>query len=83
MCGDQYIINCFTRSFGETLVLYTNEKGVEKSINVAFTSLNIINHFIEIGKGRCDFLYDDMVELNQEMQKVLERIECKVNYATP
>jgi len=82
MCGKQYVVNCFTCGFGETLILYTNEESIEKSINVAFTSLNIINHFIEISKGRCDFVYDDMVELNQEMRKILERIECKGNYVT-
>jgi len=81
MYGKQYMVNCFSRGFGVTLILYTDDEGLEKSINVAFTSLNIVNHFIEISKGRCDFLYDDMVSLNQEMQKISERIECKHNCA--
>jgi len=80
MCGKQYVVNCFTRSFGVDLILYTDDEGLEKSINVAFTSLNIVNHFIEISNGRCDFLYDDMVELSREMQKISSRIECKLNY---
>ena len=79
MCGKQYVVNCFTRSFGIGLILYTDDEGLEKSINVAFTSLNIVNHFIEISNGRCDFLYDDMVELNREIQKISSRIECKHN----
>jgi len=81
MCGKQYVVNCFTRSFGVSLILYTDDEGLEKSINVAFTSLNIVNHFIKISNGRCDFLYDDMVALSQEMQKISGRIECKHNCA--
>jgi hypothetical protein len=83
MCGKQYVVNCFARGFGVTLILYTDDEGLEKSINVAFTSLNIVNHFIEISNGRCDFLYDDMVELNQEMQKISDRIECIAPYCNP
>ena len=79
MCGKQYAVNCFTRSFGVDLILYADDEGLEKSINVAFTSLNIVNHFIEISNGRCDFLYDDMVELSLEMQKISSRIDCKHN----
>jgi len=81
MCGKQYVVNCFTRSFGVVLIMYTDDEGLEKSINVAFTSLNIVNHFVEISNGRCDFLYDDIVELRQEMQKIADRIECKHNCA--
>ena len=64
-----------------TLVLYTDDEGLEKSMNVAFTSMNIINPFTEIGKGRCDFQYDDMLLLGEEMRKISGSLECKPNCA--
>jgi hypothetical protein len=77
--GKCYAINSFSRSFGVTLVMYVNDDGLEKSMNVTFTSLNIINPFIEINKGRCNFLYDDMRALEGEMKKALDRLECQPN----
>jgi hypothetical protein len=61
--------------------MYTDDEGLEKSINVAFTSLNIINHFVEISNGQCDFLYEDMLSLDEELRRVTDRIECKPNCA--
>ena len=63
------------------LALYTDEEGLEKSINVTFTSMNIINPFTEISNGRCDFQYEDMLLLAEEIQKVSNRVECKPNCA--
>ena len=60
-------------------MLYSNEDDIEKSINVAFTSMHIINPFIEISKGRCSFLYEDMLQLAEELSKVSDRVECKPN----
>ena len=56
--------------------MYTDDEGLEKSMNIKFTSLHIINPFIEINKGRCDFLYDDIIMLTEEAQKILARIKC-------
>ena len=77
--GKEYTVNNFTKSFGVTLVLYTDDEGLEKSMNVAFTSMNIINPFAEISKGRCDFRYDDMLLLEDEMQKISGSLKCKPN----
>ena len=79
--GKEYTVNNFTKSFGVTLVLYTDDEGLEKSMNVAFTSMNIINPFAEISKGRCDFQYDDMLLLGEDMRKISDRLECKLNCA--
>ena len=70
------MINSFTKSFGNALVMYTDENGIEKSINVSFTSLNIINPFIEINRERCDFLYEDMLTLSEETKRIANRIKC-------
>ena len=79
--GKEYTVNNFTKSFGVILALYTDEEGLEKSISVAFTSMSKINPFTEISNGRCDFQYDDMLLLAEEIQKVSTRIECKSNCA--
>ena len=63
--------------------MYTDDEGLEKSINVAFTSMNIINPFVEISKGRCDFQYNDMLKLGEEMRKISDRLKCKPNCAIP
>jgi len=44
-------------------VQYTDDNGLEKSININFTSLSIINPFLEINNNRCDFTFDDLLEL--------------------
>ena len=64
-----------------TLVLYTDDEGLEKSMSVAFTSMNIINPFTEISKGRCDFRYDDMLQLGEETRKISDSLKCKPNCA--
>jgi hypothetical protein len=61
--------------------MYSDDNGLEKSINVAFTSLNIINPFIEINNSRCDFVYEDLMALYEEMIKVSDRVKCKLNCA--
>ena len=74
--GNRYGINNFSKSFGVTLIQYTDDDCLEKSINVAFTSLNIINPFVLINKGRCDFLFTDLLVLSEELLRISERIKC-------
>jgi hypothetical protein len=64
----------FSKSFGVPLVQYTDESGLEKSINIAFTSLNIISPFISINNGKCDFLFDDLLELVREIDLIKQRL---------
>jgi hypothetical protein len=68
--GKSFCITNFSKSFGVALVQYTDEDGLEKSINIEFTSLNIINPFITISNGRCDFLFDDLLELVREIDLI-------------
>ena len=71
--GNNYCITNFSKSFGVPLVQYTDENGLEKSINVAFTSLHIIHPFISINNGRCDFLFDDLLDLVREIEQIRQR----------
>ena len=71
--GKNYCITNFSKSFGVALVQYTDENGLEKSINIAFTSLSIIHPFITINNGRCDFLFDGLLELVREIEQIRQR----------
>jgi hypothetical protein len=72
--GKCYGITNFSKSFGVTLVHYTDDEGLEKTINTTFTSLNIINPFAVINKGRCSFLFTDMVDLSLEIEHLKKRL---------
>jgi hypothetical protein len=61
------------------LVQYEDEEGLEKTINVEFTSLAIVKPFIVISGGKCDFLFDDMLLLHKEIQHIKHGLECKLN----
>jgi hypothetical protein len=75
-----YPITNFSKCFGKTLVQYEDEEGLEKSINVDFTSLAIVRPFILINEGRCDFLFDDVLLLCKEIQHIKEGgLNCKPN----
>ena len=63
----------FSKSFGVPLVSYTDENGLEKSMNVAFTSLSIIDPFSTICNGRCDFTFDDLLDLVREIEMITKR----------
>ena len=75
-----YGITNFSKFFGKVLVQYEDEEGLEKSINVEFTSLSILKPFVAINEGRCDFLFDDMLLLHKEIQHVKNVLNCKPNY---
>jgi hypothetical protein len=68
--GKSYCVTNFSKSFGVALVQYTDENGLEKSINIAFTSLSIIHPFISINNGRCDFVFDDLLDLLREIDMI-------------
>ena len=72
--GKCFGITNFSKSFGIVLVHYTDDEGLEKTMNTAFTSLNIINPFVVINKGRCNFLFTDMVDLSLEIKRIKKRL---------
>ena len=39
-------------------------------MNIAFTSLNIIDPFTSICNGRCDFVFDDLLDLVREIEMI-------------
>lgn len=87
--GKRYGITNFSKSFGKTLVQYEDEEGLEKSINVVFTSLAIVKPFAVISEGRCDFLFDDMLLLHKEIQHIKDELSAnrivsyrKLNFST-
>jgi hypothetical protein len=57
-------------------VQYTDDDGLEKSMNIVFTSLNILHPFRLICNGRCDFIYDDLLMLADELRRIKERLDA-------
>jgi hypothetical protein len=55
-------------------VQYTDENGLEKSMNIAFTSLSIIDPFVSVNNGRCEFLYDELVRFADEIDLIRQRL---------
>jgi hypothetical protein len=72
--GKQYAVNNMSKSFGATLVQYTDDDGLEKSMNVLFTSLHIVQPFKAVCNGRRDFMFDELLLLAEEMRRIRARL---------
>jgi len=42
-------------------------------MNIAFTSLSIIDPFSTICNGRCDFVFDDLLDLVREIEIIKKK----------